>query len=267
MTEAEWLRCDDPTPMLEFLRDSGRANERRCRLLACACVRRGVWPFLLDERCRKAVEAREGFEYGLVSADGLKGCQLEGWRALKDAVDAKSPAVNAARAAAEAAGQPYPSVVMRLAVAEDQGLWWRETDRMWAHETERWLDRVLEFAAKAAVQPGDGVADPLSQAAWEDVRADQCALLRCLLGNPFRLLQPFAPGLLIWQEGIVVKLAQVAYDDRRLPDGTLDQTRLAVLADALEDAGCPDADLLSHLRGPGPHVRGCAVIDALLDKS
>jgi hypothetical protein len=42
--------------------------------------------------------------------------------------------------------------------------------------------------------------------------------------------------------------------------------RLPVLADALEEAGCTDADILSHLRGPGPHVRGCWVVDLLLGK-
>ncbi|HKB40626.1 MAG TPA: hypothetical protein VKD72_29640, partial [Gemmataceae bacterium] len=42
--------------------------------------------------------------------------------------------------------------------------------------------------------------------------------------------------------------------------------RLAVLADALEDAGCSDADLLSHLRGSGPHVRGCWAVDLILGK-
>ena len=41
---------------------------------------------------------------------------------------------------------------------------------------------------------------------------------------------------------------------------------LPILADALEDAGCSDQDLLDHLRGPGPHVRGCWVVDALLCK-
>jgi hypothetical protein len=40
-----------------------------------------------------------------------------------------------------------------------------------------------------------------------------------------------------------------------------------VLADALEEAGCADADILGHLRGPGPHVRGCFVLDFLLGKS
>ena len=46
----------------------------------------------------------------------------------------------------------------------------------------------------------------------------------------------------------------------------LDPDRLAVLADALEEAGCDNADLLSHLRGPGPHVRGCWALDLLLGK-
>jgi hypothetical protein len=64
----------------------------------------------------------------------------------------------------------------------------------------------------------------------------------------------------------VPKLARAAYNDRHLPAGTLDATRLAVLADALEEAGCDSADILGHLRGSGPHVRGCWVIDLLLRK-
>jgi hypothetical protein len=52
----------------------------------------------------------------------------------------------------------------------------------------------------------------------------------------------------------------------QLPAGQLDPTRLAVLADAVEEAGCTDADLLGHLRGPGPHVRGCWAVDLLLGK-
>ena len=64
----------------------------------------------------------------------------------------------------------------------------------------------------------------------------------------------------------MVSLAPAAYDDRTLPAGTLDPDRLAVLADALEEAGCDNDDLLSHVRGPGPHVRGCWVVDLLLGK-
>ena len=65
----------------------------------------------------------------------------------------------------------------------------------------------------------------------------------------------------------MVRLAQAAYDERHMPEGTLDKVWLAVLGDALEEAGCSDADILNHLRGPGPHVRGCWVIDLCLGKS
>ena len=66
--------------------------------------------------------------------------------------------------------------------------------------------------------------------------------------------------------GILPELAQAAYDERTLPAGTLDPDRLAVLADALEDAGCSDAAILEHLRGPGPHVRGFWPLDLVLGK-
>jgi hypothetical protein len=64
----------------------------------------------------------------------------------------------------------------------------------------------------------------------------------------------------------VTPLASVAYEDRALPSGELDPARLSVLADALEDAGCTDPDLLGHLRSAGPHVRGCWVVDLILGK-
>ena len=64
----------------------------------------------------------------------------------------------------------------------------------------------------------------------------------------------------------MVALARAAYDQRELPAGTLDTARLAVLADALEDAGCANADILNHCRRPGVHVRGCWAVDLLLGK-
>jgi hypothetical protein len=69
----------------------------------------------------------------------------------------------------------------------------------------------------------------------------------------------------VWQTPSVLVLAQV-YDNRILPAGTLEPVRLAVLADALEEAGCDNADILRHLREPGEHVRGCWVVDLILSK-
>ena len=84
----------------------------------------------------------------------------------------------------------------------------------------------------------------------------QCALLRDLLGP-----LPFRPVALdpTWRTPAVVALAAAIYEDRRFED-------LPVLADALEEGGCAEDSLLSHLRGPGPHVRGCWVVDLLLGK-
>jgi hypothetical protein len=89
------------------------------------------------------------------------------------------------------------------------------------------------------------------------------ALLRCVFGNPFRSLA-IDPA---WLTAMVGSLAQAAYDERELPGGHLDPARLTILADALEEAGCTDSVLLGHLRNPGPHVRGCHVVDLLLGKS
>ncbi len=74
------------------------------------------------------------------------------------------------------------------------------------------------------------------------------------------------PVWLAWNGGTVRALARGVYEDRALPEGILDVTGLALLADALEDAGCDRGEILEHLRGPGPHVRGCWVIDSLIGK-
>jgi len=51
-----------------------------------------------------------------------------------------------------------------------------------------------------------------------------------------------------------------------MPSGRLDKTRLAILADALEETGLTNADILDHLRGPGPHYRGCWSVDLILGR-
>ena len=91
-------------------------------------------------------------------------------------------------------------------------------------------------------------------------------LLRCVFGNPFRPVA-LAPSVLTWNDRLVVRLAEATYDERQMPEGTLDNDRLLVLADALEEAGCSDEDILGHLRGPGPHVRGCWSVDSCIGKS
>ena len=148
--------------------------------------------------------------------------------------------------------------------------------------------------SKRAVEVSEGNADGLAsredvEAAWDAAEAataggpdphmtiylalrqqDEleagCHLLRCIFGNPFRPAS-LAPAWLSWHDATVVRLAQAAYEERQMPAGTLDNGRLAVLADGLEEAGCTSEDILGHLRGPGPHVRGCWAVDRCLGKS
>jgi hypothetical protein len=90
-------------------------------------------------------------------------------------------------------------------------------------------------------------------------RQAESDLLREVFGNPFA---PVVLDLvwLAWQNGTIPRLARGIYDERAFD-------RLPILADALEEAGCDDADILGHLRGPGPHVLGCWPLDLLLGKS
>jgi hypothetical protein len=93
------------------------------------------------------------------------------------------------------------------------------------------------------------------QGEFQIVQARQADLMRCVYGNPYRSVASDAA----WLTSSVVPLAQGIYDDRAFD-------RLPILADALEDAGCTNADILSHCRKPGEHARGCWVVDLLLGK-
>jgi hypothetical protein len=86
MGEAEWLGCTDPQRMLQFLRSSGRASDRKLRLFICACGRR-LWPWLVQEASRQAVEVAERFAEGLAPVEHL----AQAWRAASLAPPAGTP--------------------------------------------------------------------------------------------------------------------------------------------------------------------------------
>jgi hypothetical protein len=62
-----------------------------------------------------------------------------------------------------------------------------------------------------------------------------------------------------WRTDTVGALARQMYE-------ACEFSAMPILADALQDAGCDSEDVLSHCRGPGPHVRGCWVVDLVLGK-
>jgi hypothetical protein len=225
MTEAEWLGCTDPGPMLEFL--WGKASERKLRLFGCACVNL-VWS-LIGEKPPAAVRAAERFADRLVTKLALRRARQQ----------VRQQRRGLGKAAA--------------------GLLWPGR-RLWG---AYWLAEVVatENAHASVVAELNRLSSllTLNDAGREAI----CRLLRDLFGNPFR---PVAldPGC---RTSNVQALAEAAYEERELPSGHLDPARLSVLADALEEAGCGDAELLSHLRGPGPHVRGCWAVDLVTGRS
>jgi hypothetical protein len=81
-------------------------------------------------------------------------------------------------------------------------------------------------------------------------------LLRDIFGNPFRPVTIDSTWL-HWQAGLVGRLARDLYDTCRFQE-------MPVLADALEDAGCGDQTILTHLRSANCHARGCWVLDGVL---
>jgi hypothetical protein len=89
-------------------------------------------------------------------------------------------------------------------------------------------------------------------------RVERCRLLREVMDNPFHPVR-ISSAWLTGNDGTVPKLAQSIYDARAFD-------RLPELADALEQAGCANQDILDHCRQPGPHVRGCWVVDLMLGK-
>ena len=234
MTEAEWLACCDPEAMLAWL-GSG-VSGRKLRLFACACCRT-EWDRIEEEDARKAIAAAERYADGLIR-DGT----VTGWyRRTMHARD-------------RVRGQDLGKRLLYQAVIE-------------AALPDQDLERVaaaydLVGRAAASFETGSDFRTPPPPAAVGRAIASFVPLLRDVVGNPFRpaALDPAAVT------PAVVSLARASYDERLLPGGHLDPARLAVLSDALGEAGCTDADLLSHLRSPGPHIRGCWALDLILGK-
>jgi hypothetical protein len=236
MVEQHWLEARDPEWMFRALWDAGRLTERKARLFAVVCCRR-LWPLLADERSRRAAEISERY------ADGL-----------------------ASQAELEAANMLASEHVMEC----NYGLPWVVAGVAFeASSVDQDVTFVAAETARARVWKPDLTekeSEDWHEAMYLAEMNQEAKLLRDIFGNPFRAAPSLEPSLLTRNAGAVVQLARAAYEERLLPEGLMDPTRLAVLADALEEAGCADAEILSHLRGPGPHVRGCHVIDAILGK-
>jgi hypothetical protein len=236
MTEAEWLADTEPERMVEFLRGGSHLSERKARLFAVACCRR-VWEWMPDE-AKQAAEVCEEYADGRVGQKTLAAARRTAYAASKLPASSSGPG-------RYAAAHSHAGVVALYAC-----------DSMKQHEPWQVADWVAATARSL-------VAHTAGDASDTHERKAHSSWLRDLFGNPFRPVA-FDPA---WLTAAVLSLAQAAYEERTLPAGTLEHERLAVLADALEDAGCASADLLGHLRSEGPHVRGCRALDLCLGRS
>jgi hypothetical protein len=185
---------------------------------------------LPDPVCRLAIEAAEAYADGVIE---------------------EQTAVEAAYAFDRVRRSRFPKQLAR-----DDRAWtavYCASHRRWETEygeqqglvQDRWrVAGVAAMQAAESAEPGETGA--------------QAALLRDVFGNPFRRVT-LAPAWLSWRDGTTAKIARALYQDRAFE-------RLPIVADALEDAGCDNPDMLAHCRGEGPHVRGCWVVDLLLGK-
>lgn len=258
MTETKWLSSDAVPAMIAFLaglvarkrtkairRTMSRTTvDRKLRLYFCARCR-GSWADLVDERSRVAVEVAERFADGCVGKVALKEAE------------------QAAAVASRATGTD-PALLAYWATCPD-------ALRLARHEQSDDERLLMEAAAHAGRNPQPRVGATQILALCTTInqeRAVQASLLRDLFGNPFRPSPAVSPAVLAWNEHLIPRLAQAIYDDRHLPEGTFDNGHLAMLSDALLDAGCDDEGILNHLRQPdAQHVRGCWVVDLLLGNS
>jgi hypothetical protein len=231
VTEPEWLTCSNSHDMLSYLMWKQHAHRkksgrRKMRLFGCASCRL-IGSAEADPRSLAAVEFAERLADGKESVAGAAGVQEAAHQALVELYRATRP--------------PGTAV--------------ERSQRAWAMQAARALvdDKRTEACAYAALRTSGvlGIRVPEREA---DLRA-MAPLLRDIFGNLFR---PVTFSLQ-WRTDTVLTLARQMYESR-------DFSALPILADALQDAGCDSDAILSHCRGPGPHVRGCWVVDLVLGK-
>lgn len=294
MDEREWLAGNDPREMLTHLRPSGlagtasRVSDRKLRLWACACCRQ-VWHLLTDDRSRLAVEAAEAFvdsptyteELIFLHGEAVRACEQSrrsfetelAWRcaarieALTE--NAGLPrwfSVSTKHAAAQASalrcivGNPF-SVPLRW--SDGQLCSVSHAHHGMSLSVTEYLDPVSWLTPTALA---------LAEAAYAERAAVQCPACK---GEGLKRIDSIEAGRPLGD--------CPAYRGEGTFAGALDPERLLILADRLEEDGCVGElcdclnewcppghrrphPLLAHLRGKGPHWRGCWATDLILGK-
>jgi hypothetical protein len=232
MTEADWLECDDAVALLEHLYpqrgfDSIEPQTRASRLYLLACARR-AWD-RLPGVCRALVAAAETIYFARPTNAGLR-----------NQVYPLAEELTHLRGEAEDINEIGRMLVsMGLAEAEEVLLKSDLDPQTWSGIAH------LVFYPFARTTP-------VYRLIPEELHSAD--LVREVFVSPF-VEPPRFNGA--WRSETVVQLVRHAQT-------TSDFSTLPILADALEEAGCDDSNLLAHLRGRGPHARGCWALEAIL---
>jgi hypothetical protein len=249
VTEAEWMASGNIRSMLRFVQGKPvgflalvgwrrqptvQPGERRSRLFACACCRR-IERLLVDKRLLQGVEAVEQHADGHGQREDLESVFAAVEQVYQETCEPYDPNRYSAAAAA------IRTLVGWQPLQTDYGT--LQPELMTVNLTREAVRR-------------DENADRWAQSREHQV---QCHLLRDIIGNPFHPVS-LDPAWLTWRGGLLVSMAQRMYDSRDFSD-------MPVLADALEEAGCQDQDILGHCRSCGEHARGCWVVDLILGKT
>ncbi len=248
MTEEMWQNSARPIDLLGFLRvGRGRALLRNTmdkegvlrkqRLFLTACCHR-IQDLLSDERCRQAMTVVERQADQAALPSEIAHAQLE------------TASVYKALRSRSAASQ-YTAV---CAVMEMTRLAERKSFSHCIYAADLVVSARLS-SYRELQQSVSGTANPDEIIRIQEEQS-QATCLRDLFGNPFHPKGVEAS----WRTATVLALAGQMYESR-------DFGPMPILADALEDTGCDDAEILNHCRGPGPHVRGCWVLDLILGKN
>jgi hypothetical protein len=257
MTEAEWLFCTDPQRMLRFVIGTAaprvidvaefpdcKGSDRKLRLFACACYHR-LRHRLPNPQARNAVAVAEWFADGTVGTAEL----LRVVDSLRSALDLLEGSWRASRGAERIALHPeHTALALAFQVVRPEA-----PKAAWYASSNAYLD------AAAILHPYLPPSDPALSATRAAEERAQTVLLRDIFGPLLHRPMGFHPDWRTYNGDTVSNLARTIYAEQVFD-------RAPILADALEDAGCDNAELLGHLRGPGPHVRGCWALDLVLGK-
>jgi hypothetical protein len=235
LAEDGWLRAKNPGLMLDYARKS--TSHRRVRL-ATVGICRAAWPFMppspqrQDADCLALLDLSERYADGAVKQTELMAAR----RSLAGPDVPRGGPENRKVAAVWFASAKNPAKTCTEAAFRLLGVSWGGTNE---------LDLPAEYLRDGYRGSGDWVAACLGMV----------AVIRDIFGNPLRPVA-FDPR---WGTSTVTTLASQMYESR-------DIGAMPILADALQDAGCDNTDILDHCRGDGPHVRGCWVVDLVLGK-